>query len=71
MEHDFYRRSPYIERYDKNRKPCSSINGIMDSTESRKSLWSTCSVEDFKKYYSGLSYLCVVSIAEDLLGKVR
>jgi hypothetical protein len=55
MSHDFVRSNPYKERYDKNHKPCSRINGMMDYTNNPKSLWSTCSVEDFENYYSGMN----------------
>ncbi len=54
MDHDFLKSRPYTKCFDTNHKPCSGINAIMDYTNSRKSLWSTCSVEDFKNYYSGL-----------------
>jgi hypothetical protein len=54
MNHDFVESLPYIERNDKNQKPCSRINGMMDYTNNLRSLWSTCSVDDFKNYFSGL-----------------
>ena len=49
IEHDFKAKSA---RYDKNNNPCSKIGGIMDYSGENlkdKSLWTTCSSEDFTK----------------------
>ncbi len=54
MDHDFLKNNPDKIRFDKNNESCTKIDGIMDYTESRKSRWSPCSVEDFKDYYSSL-----------------
>jgi hypothetical protein len=63
MDHDFVKSHPYIKRYDTNHKPCSGINGIMDYTNNIKSLWSTCSVEDLKNYYSGKSSIALLKMS--------
>ena len=51
MRHDFLVDSQNNVRFDKNQNRCTNINGIMDYTGDMR-IWSTCSVEDFKKYYS-------------------
>jgi hypothetical protein len=61
MEHDFIdQNNPelYVPRFDSKGRPCSKIGGIMDYEEPFFK-WSTCSVEDFNKYFNKIKKWCL------------
>ena len=59
MNHDFGStsdgfRNQGVFRRASNGQPCSSVNGFMDYV-ANPNKWSRCSIEDFQKYYNGIT----------------
>jgi hypothetical protein len=59
MEHDFANEDPSQKRYDSKGKLCTGVGGVMDYGTKMPDLWSSCSVEDFKKYFNQQNPFCL------------
>ena len=58
MLHDFGNSGTSDLKYDSNGVLCTGIGGYMDY-RSNPSKWSTCSVEDYTKYYNSVTPWCL------------
>ena len=59
MSHDFrVVNNQQATRYDSKGQSCTGIGGYMDYA-SNPSKWSTCSVEDYTRYYNSVQPWCL------------
>ena len=62
MDHDFLNEDAKQKRVDSKGRPCTGVGGIMDYNQKSYDKWSTCSVEDFSKYFNSMKTFCLESL---------
>ena len=62
MEHDFLNGDTNQKRYDSKGRLCTGQGGVMDYSQKAVDKWSTCSVEDFTKYFNSMTTYCLKAL---------
>jgi hypothetical protein len=62
MSHDFNNGDTKQKRVDSKGRACSGLNGVMDYNQKSVDKWSTCSVEDFVKYFNSAQPYCLTPL---------
>ena len=62
MSHDFLNGDKNKKWYDSKGNLCSGQNGVMDYDQGKVNKWSTCSKEDFIKYFNSVNPYCLKAL---------
>lgn len=62
MSHDFLNGDTNQKRYDSKGQLCTGKQGVMDYDQGKCDKWSTCSKEDFTKYFNSVNPFCLKAL---------